>query len=111
MPDYNYRGVNHTGKRIKGIITAPSIIALESELAKSGSVLIEAEENAEAKSGDTNISFFSRGPKDRELIDFFITLNSLLKAGVTLLDGLRAVKEEVESLIFSNIVVISKSLS
>ncbi len=104
MPDYNYRGVNRTGKRIRGIITAPDIIALESELAKSGSVLIEAEENAEAESGDTNISIFSRGPKDRELIDFFITLNSLLKAGVTLLDALREVKEEVESLIFSNII-------
>lgn len=104
MPDYNYRGVNRTGKRIRGIITAPDIIALESELAKSGSVLIEAEENAEAESGDTNISIFSRGPKDRELIDFFITLNSLLKAGVTLLDALREVKEEVESLVFSNIV-------
>ncbi len=104
MPDYNYRGVNRTGKRIRGIITAPDIIALESELAKSGSVLIEADENAEAKSGDTNISFFSRGPKDRELIDFFITLNSLLKAGVTLLDGLRAVKEEVESSVFNNVV-------
>ncbi len=104
MTDYNYRGVNRTGKRIKGIITAPNIIALESELAKSGSVLIEAEEKEEAESGDTNISIFSRGPKDRELIDFFITLNSLLKAGVTILDGLRAVKEEVESLVFSNIV-------
>ncbi len=104
MPDYNYRGVNRTGERIKGIIAVPNIIALESELAKSGSVLIGAEENAEAESGDTNISLFSRGPKDRELIDFFITLNSLLKAGVMLLDGLMAVKDEVESPVFSNIV-------
>ncbi|MCP5007871.1 MAG: hypothetical protein GY941_28635, partial [Planctomycetes bacterium] len=104
MPDYIYRGVNRTGERIKGIIAVPNIIALESELAKSGSVLIGAEENAEAESGDTNISLFSRGPKDRELIDFFITLNSLLKAGVMLLDGLMAVKDEVESPVFSNIV-------
>ncbi len=104
MPEYNYRGVNRTGKRIRGIMMASNIIALESELAKSGSVLIEAEENAEVESGDTNISIFNRGPKDRELIDFFITLTSLLKAGVTLLDGLNAVKEELESSVFSNIV-------
>ena len=104
MPEYNYRGVNRTGKRIRGIMMASNIIALESELAKSGSVLIEAEENAEVESGDTNISIFNRGPKDRELIDFFITLTSLLKAGVNLLDGLKAVKEELESSVFSNIV-------
>ncbi len=104
MPEYNYRGVNRSGKRIGGIITASNIIALESELAKSGSVLIEAKENAEVESGDTNISFFSRGPKDRELIDFFITLKSLLKAGVTLLDALRAVKQEVESPVFENVI-------
>ncbi|MCP4414672.1 MAG: hypothetical protein GY808_19115, partial [Gammaproteobacteria bacterium] len=104
MPDYNYRGVNRTGKRIRGIITAPDVIALESELAKSGSVLIEVEKNAEVESGDSNISFFSRGPKERELIDFFITLKSLLKAGVTLLDALRAVREEVESPVFNNII-------
>jgi len=104
MTDYSYRGVNRTGKRIRGIIAASDIIALESELAKSGSVLIEAEEKEEAESGDTNISIFSRGPKDRELIDFFITLNSLLKAGVTILDGLSAVKEEMESLVFRNII-------
>ncbi len=104
MPEYNYRGVNRTGKRIRGIMAASNIIALESELAKSGSVLIEAEENAEVESVGTNISIFNRGPKDRELIDFFITLTSLLKAGVTLVDGLKAIKDEVESPVFGNIV-------
>ncbi|GAX62689.1 type II secretory system protein [Candidatus Scalindua japonica] len=104
MPDYNYRGVNRTGKRIKGIMSAPDVIALESELAKSGSVLIEAKVNAEVESGDCNISFFSRGPKDREIIDFFITLKSMLKAGVTLLDALKGVKEEVVSPVFNNVV-------
>lgn len=104
MPDYNYRGVNRTGKRIKGIITAPDIMALESELAQTGGVVIEAVEREEEESGNTNISFFNRGPKARELIDFFNTMSSLLKAGVTLIDGLEAVKEELGSQVFSNIV-------
>ncbi len=104
MPDYNYRGIGRTGKRINGIITVPDIIALESELAESGSVLIEAEDSKEKESGNTNISIFNRGPKDRELIDFFITLSSLLKAGITFLDGLRAIKDEVETPVFRNII-------
>ena len=104
MPEYNYRGVNRTGKRIRGIITAPDIMVIESVLAKSGSVLIKAEENISKESTDTNITIFNRGPKDRELIDFFITLNSLLKAGVTLLDALKAVGKEVDLPVFSNII-------
>ncbi|MCP4265305.1 MAG: type II secretion system F family protein [Candidatus Brocadiaceae bacterium] len=104
MPEYNYRGVNRSGKRIRGIVMAPDVLALESELEKSGSVLLEAKENAEVESGNSKISFLSRGPKDRELIDFFITLKSLLKAGVTLIDSLRAVKEEVESPVFNYVI-------
>jgi type II secretory pathway component PulF len=104
MPVYNYRGIDHAGKKIKGIITAPDVIAIESKLAGTGSVLLEAEESVEKESGDTRISFLNRGPKDRELIDFFITSSSLLKAGVTFLDALRAIKEEVESPVFRNII-------
>ena len=104
MPDYNYRGIDRAGKRINGIITVPDITALESELAESGSVLIEAEDSKEKESGNTNISIFNRGPKDRELIDFFITLSSLLKAGITFIDALKAIKDEVETPVFRNII-------
>lgn len=104
MPDYKYRGIDRAGKKINGIITVPDLIALESKLAESGSLLIEAEDLEEKESGNTNVSIFNRGPKDRELIDFFITLSSLLKAGITFLDGLRAIKDEVESPVFRNII-------
>ncbi len=104
MPDYNYRGIDRAGKKINGIITVPDLMALESKLAESGCVLIEAEDLEEKKSGSTKVSIFSRGPKDRELIDFFITLSSLLKAGISFLDGLRAIKDEVESPVFRNII-------
>jgi Type II secretory pathway, component PulF len=104
MPDYNYRGVDRTGKQIKGKKSVPDIIALESELAKHGNVLIEAQVLEQKKSGNTNISFFRRGPKNRELIDFFITLRSLLKSSVTFLDALKIIKEDVDSSVLLTII-------
>ncbi len=44
MPVYNYRGIDRAGKRINGVITAPDITTLESDLAVSGSILIEADD-------------------------------------------------------------------
>ena len=104
MPEFNYRGIGRLGKQIKGSTKAPNIEAIEAELSKSGSVLLEATVSEKKESGSTNISFFRRGPKSRELIDFFITLKSLMKAGIPIRDCLITIMEEVESPVFRRII-------
>ncbi len=104
MPEYTYRGINRIGKQIKGSKIATDLDALEAELAKTGSVLLEAEGSRKRGSGSTDITFFNRAPKSREVVDFFITLRSLLKAGVPLREGLTTIMEEVESPVLQSII-------
>lgn len=97
MPDYYYRGVDRTGNSIKGTITAGNVSMLESKLAETGSVFIELLDNEDKGKGlgKTNISIFKTGVKNRELIDLFTTLKIMTKAGITLLDSLKTIREEV----------------
>ncbi|MCP5007872.1 MAG: hypothetical protein GY941_28640 [Planctomycetes bacterium] len=61
MPDYNYRGVNHTGKGINGIITDPDLTALESGVADAETVCVlrETEDSVKKEPVNTNISIIS----------------------------------------------------
>lgn len=112
MPNYKYRGVDRIGKSITGIITASDERALESILAETGSVLIEILpfEDKTSHKNSGGISIFKPKVKDGEIIEFFTTLRSLIKAGVSLLDTMTTVSKEIDNLYFQSAIedVISK---
>jgi len=104
MPDYNFRAVSKTGDPYKGLIMAPTILKLEEELAKSGSVLIETYGREANGFGKTDINIFGPGVKNSELIDCFLTLKVLLKASVTIIDAFRIINQEIENDLFHGVI-------
>lgn len=95
MPEYAYRAVDDSGKSVSGMMTAHDMDALESSLKDIGYWLVDAKEGREyaAVAGK---GIFQKKVKRRDLINFFIQARSLIAAGVTLLDALKAMAEETE---------------
>lgn len=83
MSLYHYRAYNATGQTVSGALEADSIPTLEARLRSAGSWLIEARENNAALpdrvEGASRIKL-----KRAELINFFVQMSLLLKAGITL---------------------------
>lgn len=102
MPEYNYRGVDHSGAAVVGTVTASTILELESKLSEEGRLLIEVLEDEKKKTLNKSYSFSKPGVKPRELIEFFSQLRGLLMGGVTLVDGLHSIKKEMDNQYFSS---------
>lgn len=87
MSLYRYRAYNATGQTVSGALEADSLTTLEARLRAAGSWLIDAREGgsteAMADSEVVNVTV-----KRNELINFFVQMSLLLKAGVTLPNGL-----------------------
>lgn len=102
MPEYNYRGVDHSGAAVMGTLAASTVLELESKLSEEGCLLIEVLEDEKQKTLNKSYSFSKPGVKPRELIEFFSQLRGLLMGGVTLIDGLHSIKKEMDNLYFSS---------
>ncbi|MFW2331173.1 MAG: type II secretion system F family protein [Nitrospinota bacterium] len=95
MPDFNYRAVDSSGNIDTGLSFAADINSLESRLSASGLMLIEV---TEAKSEfNSGITLFTPKTKRREVAEFFLQLAALLKAGVNILDSLKTLKDDMET--------------
>lgn len=79
-----------------GTMAAPDISTLEARLEETGSVLIEIID-PEDKGIGANFSLIKPSVKPKELVDFFLTLKGMVKAGVTLLEALKILAKEVEN--------------
>jgi len=90
MPEFAYRAADRTGHQTDGIMAATDEAALEQQLRKAGYWLIEAEAKTRRAQSVVNV-------RRRELIDFFNGMASLLAAGISIADSLKAMVEEVES--------------
>ncbi len=95
MPKFKYRALNTQGRPARGIVEAANESDLFSRLEEGGMTLIdckEISENAGAVAG-----FAGKKIKVRDLIQMFIHLEQLQKAGVPLLDALADVRDSAES--------------
>lgn len=95
MPKYNYRALNKSGRPVRGSLTAANETDLFQQLQAGGFELIDCKEVGK-KSGKFKV-FGSRGVKIRDLIQLFVHLEQLQKAGVPLLDGLADIRDTTES--------------
>ena len=87
MSVYRYRAYNSAGQTVSGALEADSLATLESRLRTAGSWLIDARESGSTEAlGDSEVS--NVATKRRDLINFFVQMSLLLKAGVTLPNGL-----------------------
>ena len=90
MKKYRYKGLNPDGKTVKGIIVAENSADLESILKDNNVEIISYKTESE-------LSLFSRGVNDKDLISLFIYLEQLDRAGVSIIESISDIKENSES--------------
>ncbi len=95
MPKFSYRAINAKGRPIRGVIAAANESDLSSRLEEGGLALIDCKEMSEKASGIVNI--FAKKIKIRDLVQMFVHLEQLQKAGVPLLEGLSDVRDTTEA--------------
>ncbi len=95
MPKFSYRAVNAQGRAVRGVVTAANESDLTTRLDEGGLALIDCKEMSE-KSG--KFAVFTAGKvKIRDVIQMFVHMEQLQKAGVPLLDGLSDVRDTTDS--------------
>ncbi len=91
MPIYNYKAINHMGKRVRGELTAANDIDLEERLKNMGMDLIDHQEAKARKSSP----FGKVGLND--LIVMCMHMEQLDRAGVPLLESLADIRDATDS--------------
>ncbi|MCK8496240.1 MULTISPECIES: type II secretion system inner membrane protein GspF [Myxococcus] len=110
MPVFEYRGLNSAGKQIKGLLEADSPKTLRSKLRADGIFLTDVLAQAEGSRGavakganaaqvarDIDLRKLGRGRVNTDDVAIFTRqLSTLLGAGVTLVESLTALVDQVE---------------
>ena len=106
MPVYAYKGLNTGGKEVKGLLDAESPKLLRAQLKKQGIRIIEHREEHKSGSGKLRLSgaqteidfkkYFERVTvSDVALVTR--QMATLLKSGITLINALSAIVDQVEN--------------
>ena len=107
MPAYAYTGLTTAGKQVKGIETSESVGALKAALKRQGVFLTAITETtataAKSDSKEVDLSFLFDRIRPADVSRVTRLLSTLLIAGVTLPESLRALTEQVESQRFKGI--------
>jgi type IV pilus assembly protein PilC len=92
MPIYRYRAVTESGQVQTGRTEALNLPDLESRLKQTQMELIEAR----ASTTGSIFAAWGRAAKPKDLITFCLHLSQVTRAGISLLDGLKDLVDEVE---------------
>ncbi len=92
---YNYRALNKRGNPVRGIVSAANEQDLAQQLSERGYELVDCKKIG-GKKGGLAVNFTPK-VKTRDLIQLFVHLEQLQKAGVPLLDGLADIRDTTES--------------
>jgi type IV pilus assembly protein PilC len=95
MPKYSYKGVNEQGRPVRGVVSAANETDLFTRLQERGTALLSCKELAEKSSG-LGAAMAAR-IKIRDLIQMFVHLEQLQKAGVPLLEALSDLRDTTDS--------------
>jgi type IV pilus assembly protein PilC len=95
MPRYSYKAINDKGRPVRGVVSAANESDLFNRLQESGMSLLDCKETDE-KSSRFSLAHFKK-VKARDLIQMFVHLEQLQRAGVPLLDALSDVRDTAES--------------
>ena len=95
MPKYSYKAINAKGRPIRGVIAAANESDLFNRLNASSLSLVDCKELSEKSNRLAHLT--AKRVKVRDLIQLFMHLEQLQKAGVPLLDSLSDVRDTTES--------------
>jgi type IV pilus assembly protein PilC len=99
MKKYNYRALNDRNKTVRGVLSAVNETDLYQQLKAIGLELVSCREQ---KTGGKGLPFM-RSVKARDMIQVFVHLEQLQKAGVPLLDSLADIRDAVDSPVLRDI--------
>jgi len=94
MAKYNYRALNNKGRPVRGVLSAANETDLYQQLNESGFELIDCKALSERSNG---LAIMQARIKTRDLIQVFLHLEQLQKAGVPLLESLADIRDTVEN--------------
>ncbi len=100
MAVYEWRGLNPSGKDVKGVRDAENVRALRMILRRDGVILTQALEEAEAKKKKAREVDFGRFFRRVSALDVAMAtrqLATLLKSGVPLVDSMSALIDQLEN--------------
>jgi type IV pilus assembly protein PilC len=92
MSLYHYRAYNATGQTVSGSLEADSILTVENRLRSTGIWLLEAKEGE----GVVSVEFSRLTIKRGDLVNFFVQMSLLLRAGITLPNALDRLAEDFQ---------------
>lgn len=112
MSLFEYRGLNKTGKNVRGTIEADNSKTARMRLKKDGIFVMELKDKAKAtKKGRTKgMAVATRSVGIADLSSMTRQLASLIKANIPLVDALGAVADQVENPTLAEVVADIKSM-
>lgn len=107
MPDYSYVAINKEGKQVKGSMQASDVVAVRSKLKMDGMTMVSAKEQSILTK---DIQIGSGKPKTRDLCVFCRQFASILSAGVTVVEALRMLSDQTESVPLKKALIKTREL-
>jgi general secretion pathway protein F len=96
MPIYTYKGLDKTGKEIKDVINAESVIQAKSKVKSLGVMLIDIKEKKAKKNSSTSISL-GTGVKIQDIALMTRQLATLVKAKIQIVESLQALQDQIDN--------------
>ncbi len=102
MPNYKYKAVNEEGRTIESVLMAPDIPEVKRQLKELNMLVISVREVKSKK----NTNLFKLAVKENIVLHFTKQLYTLLKAGIPIVTGLKALREQVKDENFKQVIEI-----
>lgn len=94
MPVYQYVAITDKGRKTRGQMNAANALDLDERLRDLGYELIDAKQATMSRLG----ALARRGVRTRDLIEFCLHMNELIRANVPILDALSDIRDATRSL-------------
>jgi len=92
MPNYKYKAVNDEGKTIESVLMAPDVADVKRQLKELNMLVISVREiKSKKKTKNFNVAV-----KENVILHYTKQLYTLLKAGIPIVTGLKALREQVK---------------
>ena len=96
MPIFSYKGLDKTGKEVKAVVNAESIIQAKSKVRSQGVMLIDIKEKKAKSDGGGGVSFGNK-VKINDLALMTRQLATLVKAKIQIVESLAALQDQVDN--------------
>ena len=104
MPVFEYKGLDQSGRHLKGSLDAESLREAKEELKKQGIFLQDLKARAQGSSGKSRI-FSKKKTQTKDLAVFTRMLSTLLKSNVPLVEALEAIAGQTAEPYFAGVIV------